>query len=250
MGLSERTVNLHWRLLSREGPFSAPQYPGCDWFTSVSLPALKQVSGSDIDSVIFLYLSRSPPANPSPMSSVFCCHKGLISPAGKNRSAESLTGDRWATFFWPQRGRNGALRGIQIGRSRGSRLLAGPGRPYGACRGGRSRGGGTVGVRGVVVERGGRGVLGRGEWGAGVAQPGRVRYCGAQGPARCSAHGPARAQPQQLGYITLAPRATGTRGIRPRRRQGVPRLQGYEIVTIQNLLTTGNYDSYFLFSRE
>lgn len=112
-------------------------------------------------SLPFQLASRNPP--PPHMSSVFCCHKGLISPAGKNRSAESLTGDRWATFFWPQRGRNGALRGIQIGRSRGSRLLAGPGRPYGACRGGRSRGGGTVGVRGVVVEGGGRKVLGRGE---------------------------------------------------------------------------------------
>ena len=82
--------------------------------------------------------SLPPPRAPSP----FCRLKGLISPAGKNRSAESLPGDRWATFFWPQRGRNGALRGIQMGRSRGPRLLAGLGGPYGACRGGRRWGGG------------------------------------------------------------------------------------------------------------
>lgn len=44
---------------------------------------------------------------------------------------------------------------------------------------------------------------------AGVVQSGRVRDCGAQGPARCSAHGPARAQHQQLGYITLAPAPPG-----------------------------------------
>lgn len=155
-----QSVKLH-KPLSRGGFFSAPQ--SCARFTC--LPSRAKTGFRLGPRHSHLNLSRSPPANPSSMSSAFCRHKGLISPAGKNRSAESLTGDRWATFFWPQRGRNGALRGIQIGRSRGSRLLAGPGRPYGACRGGRSRGGGTVGVRGVVVEGGGRGVLGRGEWG-------------------------------------------------------------------------------------
>lgn len=114
-------------------------------FTSALFPAPTRATHSDLNAVNVSFPAPFPqfssPLAPSP----FCRLKGLISPAGKNRSAESLTGDRWATFFWPQRGRNGALRGIQMGRSRGPRLLAGPGRPYGACRGGRRWGGGRAG---------------------------------------------------------------------------------------------------------
>lgn len=141
--LGERRVLLLQRPVPGRRLFTAClSLPASDFFTCALVPARTQYSLSDLDPVTVSFPAPFPRIPPLSMPSSFCCLKGLISPAGKNRSAESLTGDRWATFFWPQRGRNGALCGIQIGRSRGSRLLAGPGRPYGACRGGRSRGGG------------------------------------------------------------------------------------------------------------
>lgn len=116
--------------------------PAPAWATHSNLNPVNVSFPAPFPQIFFLY-----PLTPS----AFCRLKGLISPAGKNRSAESLTGDRWATFFWPQRGRSGALRGIQMRRSRGSRLLAGPGRPYGACREDGEEAGVGAGERGAGV---------------------------------------------------------------------------------------------------
>lgn len=150
-----------------------------------------------------------PPPAPSPGGGgpPFRRRKGLISPAGKNWSAESLTGDRWATFFGPQRGRNEALRGIQMGRSRGSRLLAGLEGPYGACRGGWRRGGGRVAGDGsrrrrrvgeVQGCRGGE--VGR-EGGGGKERAARAHARAARAPGPAGAPLPA---PPALGITTSA----------------------------------------------
>lgn len=191
----------------------------------------------------------SPPPRPLP----FCRLKGLISPAGKNRSAESLTGDRWATFFWPQRGRNGALRGIQMGPSRGCWLLAGPGGPYGACRGeaGRCRRGGLG--AGAGSEAGGRGAGWRGRG----LPPGRTRGERAA-PTRAQEPGAGTRQPLHAPRPLPAPptplynlsRTAPQEESAPRSKTaGFPRPRGYETITVQDpqLTTAGNHNFDFFY---